>query len=214
MEFKGTSLQLECGDNIQLPNKSEQNDGSTLFPMKMGLVAGLLLLLALILILLKRKRDLTTRAKTKHCTMTDGTTLEEYQNRTYYNDDAHKFQDDVHRVQEISSSFDEYIYSMANNDASYEQINIKKNMSESGRINGEQSVKKETVDTEKPREESHDSNNVTTVSIKTAENKPNTFIGEVTDNVYATVCKSGHLGSIYTEEGDVYAEVSTPEDGE
>uniref|UniRef100_K1R2B6 Uncharacterized protein n=1 Tax=Magallana gigas TaxID=29159 RepID=K1R2B6_MAGGI len=37
MEFKGTSLQLECGDNIQLPNESEQMDGSTLFPRVHGL---------------------------------------------------------------------------------------------------------------------------------------------------------------------------------
>lgn len=144
--------------------------------------------------------------------MTAGTTLEEI--CTYYNYDAHKFQDDVQGVQEISSSFDEYIYNMSNNDASYDEINIKKNMSESGKINGEQSVKKGTVDTEKPREESRDSNNVTTRSINTTENKPNTFIGDVTDNVYATVCKSGHLGSIYTEEEDIYAKVSTSEYGE
>lgn len=163
--------------------------------------------------LLKHRRNaLTTNAESRHCTMTAGTTLEEI--CTYYDYDAHKFQDDVQGVQQISSSFDEYIYSMSNNDASYEQVNIKKNKSTSGRIYGEQSVKKGTVDAEKPRKESHDSNNVTPRSIKRAENKPNTSIGEVTDNVYATVCKSGHLGSIYTEEGGVYAEVSTPEDGE
>lgn len=144
--------------------------------------------------------------------MTAGTSLDEI--CIYYNYDAHEFQDDVQGVQQISSSFDEYIYSMSNNDASYEQVNIKKNTSTSGRIYGEQSVKKGTVDTKKPREESRDSNNVTFRSINTTENKPNTFIGEVADNVYATVCKSGHLGSIYTEEEDIYAKVSTSEYGE
>lgn len=163
--------------------------------------------------LLKHRRNaLTTIAETRHCTKTAGTSLEGI--CTYYNCDAHEFQDDVQGVQQISSSFDEYIYSMSNNDASYEQVNIKENPSYSGRIYREQSVKKGTVDAEKPREESRDSNNVTPRSIKTAENKPNTFICEVTDNVYATVCKSGHLGSIYTEEGGIYAEVSTPEDEE
>lgn len=133
---------------------------------------------------------------------------------TYYNYHAHEFQDDVHGVQEISSSFDEYIYSMSNNDAGYEQIIIKENPSDFGKIYGEQSIKKETIDAGKPREDSRDSNYVTPRSINTTENKPNTFIGDVTDNVYATVCKSGHLGSIYTEEECIYAEVSTPIDGE
>ncbi|XP_052720235.1 uncharacterized protein LOC128191910 [Crassostrea angulata] len=212
MEFKGTSLQLECGDNIQLPNELEQNDYSTLFPMIMGLVAGLLLLLAVVMIIIKRRNALTTIAETRHCTMTAGTSFKGI--CTYYNYHAHEFQDDVHGVQEISSSFDEYIYSMSNNDAGYEQIIIKENPSDFGKIYGEQSVKKETIDAEKPREDSRDSNYVTPRSINTTENKPNTFIGEVADNVYATVSKSGHLGSIYTEEECIYAEVSTPIDGE
>lgn len=53
IEFKGTTLQLECGDNIQLAPESGQNDGSILPLMIMGLVVGLLLLLVLTLIVLK-----------------------------------------------------------------------------------------------------------------------------------------------------------------
>lgn len=204
MEFKGISLKLECGDNIQLPNESESHDGSTIFPIIMGLVPGLLLLLALII--LKRRKALTTRTETKHCTMTAGTTLDGEQDCTYY-----KFQDDVKDIQEISSSFDGFIYCMSNNDANYEEINIKNNTSDSDRINGEQNVKKGKDDTEGSREESRDSIKVTPVSSKTAENKLNSFIGGVTDNIYATVRKTSDLISIDTEEGDIYSEVSTSE---
>lgn len=104
--------------------------------------------------------------------MSEGTTLQEYQNRTYYNDDALNFQDDVEDIQEIPSSFDDFIY-MSNNDANYEEINIKNNTSDSERINGEQNVKKGTDDTEGSREESRVSKNLTLVYSKTAENKPN-----------------------------------------
>lgn len=53
-------MQLVCGDNIQFPSivgdvqDLEQNATSTLLPVIIGLIAGLLLLLALILVLLKR----------------------------------------------------------------------------------------------------------------------------------------------------------------
>lgn len=53
-------MQLDCGNNIQFPTvvrevqDPEQNGASTLLPIIIGLVAGLLLLLVLILIVLKR----------------------------------------------------------------------------------------------------------------------------------------------------------------
>lgn len=53
-------MQLDCGNNIQFPSvvrevqDPEQNGASTLLPIIIGLVAGLLLLLVLILVILKR----------------------------------------------------------------------------------------------------------------------------------------------------------------
>lgn len=53
-------MQLGCGNNIQFPSAGrevqdpEQNGATTLLPIIIGLVAGLLLLLALILVVLKR----------------------------------------------------------------------------------------------------------------------------------------------------------------
>lgn len=85
----------------------------------------------------------------------------------------------------------------------------KNGAAESGRHDGEQNVKKGTDDTEWSREESQDTNSVIPKPSKTAENKPNTIIGEVTENVYAAVCKTDDLKSVRITgpKGDIYTTV-------
>lgn len=212
IEFKGTSLQVKCGNNIQLRvvQDSEQNGGSTLLPVIIGLVAGLLLLLVLILVVLKKRHDLTIKTEAKHRPIIATTTLEGDQDRTYYNNDVDKPRNDVNDVQGTSSSFDESFYNTVDTDGNYAQIYPKKNTSESGINNGEHNIKNEMNDTEKSRKKSRDSDIVTPVSSNTAENKPNTIIGEVTGDVYAAVCKTDDLKSmrITGPKGDIYTTVS------
>lgn len=218
MEFKGTSMQLDCGNNIQFPSvvrevqDPEQNGASTLLPIIIGLVAGLLLLLVLILVILKRKHALTIKAEAKHCTINATTTLEGDEDCTYYNNEVDKARNDANdaHVQGTSSTFDDSLYNTIDTGGNYSQINIKKNTSESGGRSGEQNVKNGEDDTEKSRDESRDTNNVTTRSSNTTEIKPNTIIGEVTGDVYAAVCKTDDLKSmrITGPKGDIYATVS------
>lgn len=218
MEFKGTSMQLDCGNNIQFPSvvrevqDPEQNGASTLLPIIIGLVAGLLLLLVLILVILKRKHALTIKAEAKHCTINATTTLEGDEDCTYYNNEVDKPRNDANdaHVQGTSSTFDDSLYNTIDTGGNYSQINIKKNTSESGGRSGEQNLKNGEDDTEKSRDESRDTNNVTTRSSNTTEIKPNTIIGEVTGDVYAAVCKTDDLKSmrITGPKGDIYATVS------
>lgn len=217
IEFKGTSIQLGCGNNIQFPSvvrnvqDSEQNATSTLLPVIIGLIAGLLLLLALILVVLKRKHALTIKAEAKHRTINATTTLERDEDSTYYNNEVDKPRNDANDAQGTASSFDDSLYNTIDTDGNYSQINIKKNTLESGGRNGEQKVKNGADDTEKSRDESRDTNNVTPRSSNTLEIKPNTIIGEVTGDVYAAVCKTDDLKSmrITGPKGDIYATVST-----
>eukprot|EP00105_Crassostrea_gigas_P022124 XP_011441517.1 PREDICTED: uncharacterized protein LOC105338212 [Crassostrea gigas] len=205
-------MQLVCGDNIQFPSivgdvqDSEQNATSTLLPVIIGLIAGLLLLLALILVVLKRKHALTIKAEANHRTINATTTLEGDEDCTYYNNEVDKPRNDSNDVHGTSSSFDDSIYNTIDTGGNYSQINIKKNTSESGGRNGEHNVKNGADDTEKSR----DTNNVTPRSSNTTEITPNTIIGEVTGDVYAAVCKTDDLKSmrITGPKGDIYATVS------
>lgn len=201
IEFKGVSLRLDCRNNIQVPpvvhleengySNSELIGGSTILPLIIGVVAGLLLLLALILILivLKRRTAQTIKAEAKHTTINVTTTLED-QDCTYYSNDAGKSRNNANDLQGTQYSFDDTYYNTVETGCNNAEINIKKKTSETGIYNGEQNVKKERDDTEKSRKESHHSKNVIPRSSKTAGSKPNTIIGEVTGDVYAEVCKT------------------------
>lgn len=103
---------------------------------------------------------------------------EKDQNWAYYCNEEDKPQDDIKNVHEIPFSLTECIYSMANSDANYSQITIKKNVLDTERSNVLQNGTEDT-------EESRDSDKVNPGYSKTAERKPNTIIGEVTGDVYA-----------------------------
>lgn len=165
------------------------------------------------IIILHRKHALTIKAEAKHCTINATTTLEGDENiTTYYNNEVDKPRNDANdaHVQGTSSSFDDSLYNTIDTGGNYSQINIKKNTSESRGRNGEHNVKNGADDTEKSRDESRDTNNVTPRSSNTLEIKPNTIIGEVTGDVYAAVCKTDDLKSmrITGPKGDIYATVS------
>lgn len=161
-------------------------------------------------IILHRKHALTIKAEANHRTINATTTLEGDEDCTYYNNEVDKPQNDANDVQGTSSSFDDSLYNTIDTGGNYLQMNIKKNTSESGGRNGEHNVKNGADDTEKSRDESRDTNNVTLRSSYTTEITPNTIIGEVTGDVYAAVCKTDDLKSmrITGPKGDIYATVS------